>query len=80
MRVNDNPGSSHSEFLQNALFEFFSDFEHILDVLEFCVLIDFRSLQEILSKVDGCHHRRFQEHSLCQDVVLVRIHQERSVH
>ena len=33
------------------------------DVLEFCVLKDFRIFQEILPKVDGCLLRRCHEHS-----------------
>ena len=57
-----------------------SDVAHILDVPEFCVLIDFRILQEILPKVDGCLHRRCHEHSPCEYVVLVRIHWARSMY
>ena len=31
---------------------FLSDVEHILDVLEFCILVDFRILQEIILHVN----------------------------
>ena len=41
MRVIDNPGFSHSEFLQNVLLLFWSDVERILDLLESCILVDF---------------------------------------
>ena len=52
---------------------FLSDVEHILDVLEFCIIVDFRILQEIWAKVDGCLHRWCHELSPCPYIVFIMI-------
>ena len=52
---------------------FLSDVEHILDVLELCILVDFRILQEIWPKVDGCLHLWCHELSPCQYIVFIMI-------
>ena len=52
-------------FFGMFFYEFVSDVEHIPDVLESCVLVDFRIRQEIRTKVDGGFHRRSHEQSPC---------------
>ena len=38
-------------------YDFLNDVEHILDVLESCVLVDCRILEEIWPKMNGGFHR-----------------------
>ena len=72
--VMNNPGFSHSEFLQNVLFKKLTDVEHILDVLEACVFENFQVLQEIWPKMNGGFHRRCHEHFPCQHIGFVGFH------
>ena len=53
-----------------------SDVEHTLNILEFCVLLDFRIRCIIRPKMDGGFHRRSHEHSPYQNICFVCLHWE----